>query len=75
MKEQESPRAGMQVARRDTLKAFGALGLTGIFGSQALAQSQSSAPVGAPPSVLTNHSTVGAGDPVAVAEIVVTLPV
>jgi gluconolactonase len=53
MKEQESPRAGMRVARRDTLKAFGALGLTGILGSQALAQSQSSAPVGAPPSVLT----------------------
>ena len=41
----------MRMGRRDTLKAFGALGLSGLFGSRAFAQS--SAAVGSPPSVMT----------------------
>src|SRR5580698_8010742 len=51
MEQQETARAGIRVRRRDTLRAFGALGLTAMFGSAARAQT--SAPLGAPSSVLT----------------------
>jgi hypothetical protein len=51
MEVQGSSSPELRGSRRDVLKALGALGITGMLNSTALAQS--SAPVGTPPSVLT----------------------
>jgi gluconolactonase len=51
MEEQQSSRTGTRIGRRDTLKAFGVLGLSGLLGSRAFAQS--SAALGTPPSVMS----------------------
>jgi SMP-30/Gluconolactonase/LRE-like region len=51
MEEQGSSRPELSGSRRDALKALGALGITGMLNSTALAQAN--APVGTPPSVMT----------------------